>query len=135
MPFLLDTNICIYLLKNNPPHVRNRIKGLQFGDLAVSSITLAELYFGVAKSHIPEKNLRALRGFLGAIIPLPFDEQCAYRFGALRADLAKRGAPIGPYDMLIAAQALSTRSILVTNNIREFKRIPGLRVENWAESS
>lgn len=133
MRFLLDTNICIYLLKNDPPHVRQRIKNLQFGDLTVSSITLAEMYFGAAKSNNPNKNLQTLRGFLGAIICLPFDERCAYLFGALRADLEKRGTPIGPYDMLIAAQALSTKSILVTNNLREFQHVPGLIVQNWAE--
>jgi tRNA(fMet)-specific endonuclease VapC len=133
MPFLLDTNICIYLLKNNPPHVRSRIKALRFGDLTISSITLAELYFGAAKSSNPDKNLKALQGLIGAIIPLPFDEQCAYQFGLLRANLEKRGNPIGPYDMLIAAQALSTRSILVTNNVREFRRIPDLEIENWAQ--
>jgi tRNA(fMet)-specific endonuclease VapC len=131
--FLLDTNICIYLLKNDPPHVRQRIKNLHFGDLTVSSITLAEMYFGAAKSINPNKNLKTLRGFLGAIICLPFDEQCAYLFGALRADLEKRGTPIGPYDMLIAAQALSTKSILVTSNLREFQHVHGLIVQNWAE--
>lgn len=133
MTYLLDTNICIYLIKRRPPEVRERFARLSYGDLCLSSITVAELEYGVAKSAAPEKNAAALQALLLPLEIVPFDAAAAACYGTLRADLERRGEVIGGMDMLIAAQALAAGLVLVTNNMREFTRVAGLRCENWVE--
>ena len=128
---MLDTNICIYIIKNRPLHVLQRFKEFEPSDLVLSSITVAELYYGVAKSVQREKNLKALENFLYPFDIVDFDSEAALVYGDIRAKLEKRGEVIGGLDMLIAACAMSNNMILVTNNTREFKRIEGLEVENW----
>lgn len=135
MRYLLDTNICIYLIKRRPPEVRRRFAGLAYGDVCLAAITVAELEYGVAKSAQPERNAAALQGFLLPLEVLPFDAAAAACYGALRADLERRGLVIGSMDMLIAAQALAAGLVLVTNNAREFSRVPGLYCENWVEET
>lgn len=131
--YLLDTNICIYLINKKPVHVVERIKELQPHQIKVSAVSLAELEYGVSKSMYREKNRNALLHFASAFDILPFNDSDAEVYGILRAGLEKKGQIIGPYDMQIAAQALTRDLILVTNNTSEFNRIPGLRLENWAE--
>lgn len=128
--YLLDTNTCIYIVNRRPTRVFERFVGLRFGDVAISSITGAELAFGVAKSG-SERNRRALEKFLAPLEVLPFDEAAMYRYGDVRTMVEKRGKPIGALDLLIAAHALAVNAILVSNNLREFRRIDGLTVENW----
>ena len=130
MSYLLDTNICIYIINKRPPQVRARFEGLRYGEVAVSSITGAELSFGVAKSG-SARNEAALEKFLAPLELLPFDTAAMRRYGPLRAELQTRGQPIGALDTLIAAHALALGAILVTNNLAEFGRVPGLACENW----
>lgn len=127
---LLDTNICIYIINKRPPQVAAHFEGLVYGDVAVSSITGAELAFGVAKSG-SARNQDALEKFLAPLEVLPFDAAAMYAYGTLRAQLQARGLPIGALDMLIAAHALALGATLVTNNLAEFARVPGLACENW----
>jgi tRNA(fMet)-specific endonuclease VapC len=127
---LLDTNICIYIINRRPPQVLARFEGLRYGDVGISSITGAELSFGVAKSG-SVRNRDALDKFLAPLEVLPFDEAAMRVYGPLRADLQGRGQPIGSLDMLIAAHALALGATLVTNNLAEFGRVPGLLCENW----
>lgn len=132
MKVMLDTNICIYIIKQQPPTVFERFMEYQVGDIGLSSITLSELRYGVAKSLHKEKNAEALNEF---IIPLEiavFDEAAALAYGDIRATLEKAGTPIGSMDMLIAAHAMSQGLTLVTNNTREFSRVAGLTVADWA---
>ncbi len=127
---LLDTNICIYIINKRPPQVAAHFEGLVYGDVAVSSITGAELAFGVAKSG-SARNQGALEKFLAPLEVLPFDAAAMYAYGTLRAQLQARGQPIGALDTLIAAHALALGATLVTNNLAEFRRVPGLACENW----
>ena len=127
---LLDTSICIYIINRRPPQVRAHFEGLRYGDVAVSSITGAELAFGVAKSG-SARNREALEKFLAPLEVLPFDSAAMYAYGALRADLQARGQPIGALDTMIAAHALALGATLVTNSLAEFNRVPGLTCENW----
>jgi tRNA(fMet)-specific endonuclease VapC len=131
MNLLLDTNICIYLIKRRPPSVLKRFDTLAAGTLAVSSITVAELEFGVQKSQYPSQNQQALEQFLLPLVILDFDHEAARTYGKLRAWLEIRGKTIGALDMLIAAHALNKGLSLATNNVREFSRVPGLKVINW----
>jgi tRNA(fMet)-specific endonuclease VapC len=131
MKYLLDTNICIYIIKQKPPQVIGRLQKLAVNEIGISIITLAELEYGVAKSSFPERNRLALVRFLAPFEILPFSETAAVAYGRIRSDLEKNGQIIGPYDLLIGAQALSEKLTLVTNNEREFLRIPGLAIENW----
>ena len=133
MMYMLDTNICIYAIKNKPDLVLQRLKNnLQHG-LCISAITLAELQHGVEKSVYPEKNTAALLQFLSILTVLPFDDLAAVEYGKICADLQRKGTPIGTMDMLIAAHARAEHMVLVTNNVREFERVPGLEIENWTE--
>ncbi len=132
MNYLLDTNICIYLIKRKPPEVIQRFHQMQPGDALISSVTTSELYYGAQKSQRVRTNLEALNSFLLPFHVVEYDESSSFLYGELRADLEKRGQPIGPLDMMIAAHALSLDVTLVTNNIREFERVKGLRLENWA---
>jgi tRNA(fMet)-specific endonuclease VapC len=132
MKYLLDTNICIYIIKKKPVSVFERFLKLSVESVGISSITLAELQFGIAKSSNPEKNSKALEYFLSPIEIIDFGSYASVEYGKIRAELEKKGTPIGPLDLLIAAHAKSLDLILVTNNEKEFNRISGLVVENWA---
>ncbi len=130
--YMLDTNICVYIMKNRPPEVRetfHRVIGR--AEVCIAAITLAELRFGVEQSEYRMRNLNALNSFLAMVHILDFDERAAAEYGEIRADLKQRGTPIGPMDMLIAAQARAKGLTLVTNNVREFGQVPGLRLDNW----
>lgn len=133
MRFLLDTDICIYIIKRKPQQIAQRFNTLRPSDIGISAITVAELEYGAQKSQKPEQNRAALQQFLIPLEILVFDPQAAQAYGTIRADLERKGQVIGSLDMLIAAQAKSEGITLVTNNIREFSRIPDLRVENWVE--
>ena len=129
--FLLDTNICIYIINRRPPAVFEHFAGLRIGELAISSITGAELGFGVARSG-SARNRDALDKFLAPLEILPVDESAMRAYGPLRAALEREGTPIGALDLLIAAHALALECTLVSNNLREFSRIQGLKLANWA---
>ena len=130
--YLLDTNICIYIINRKPPEVFRHFEGLSVGDIAISSITGAELAHGVAKSGSP-RNQQALEKFLMPLDILAFDTMAMHHYGRLRTQLERLGTPIGPLDTLIAAHALALGCTLVTNNLREFERVHGLPLENWAQ--
>ncbi|MCP5214238.1 MAG: tRNA(fMet)-specific endonuclease VapC [Pseudomonadales bacterium] len=130
LKYMLDTNIVIYTIKNRPEKVRKVFKQ-HAGQMAISAITLGELIYGAEKSAQPERNLADVEAFAARLEVLAFDETAAAHFGQLRAELAKAGKPIGPYDQMIAGHARSLGLILVTNNMNEFKRVPGLRIVNW----
>ena len=132
MKYLLDTDICIYLIKRQPESVIGHLAEQQVGDVGVSAVTVAELQYGVARSTQTERNARALELFLAPLVIADFDAGAATAYGAVRAALERAGAPIGALDTLIAAHALSLGATLVTNNTREFGRVPGLVVANWA---
>jgi tRNA(fMet)-specific endonuclease VapC len=131
MEYLLDTNICIYIIKKKPVEVFEKFKNLTIGDVGISSITLAELQYGIEKSSSPEKNREALEKFLTPIEILEYGYDATVEYGKIRAELEKKGVPIGPLDMLIASHAKSLDMVLVTNNIREFERVADLKIENW----
>ncbi len=131
MRYLLDTNICIYLIKKKPIKVLNELSRHHLGDIALSSVTFAELCYGVEKSEHKEKNREALERFILPFDIEPFDGRSALAYGEIRALLEKKGKVIGALDLMIAAQALASDCVLVTNNLREFKRVPNLIVENW----
>lgn len=127
---MLDTNICIYIINHKPPQVIERFKQYRLGDITISSITASELSFGVEKSG-SNKNKLALQKFFAPLEILPFDEHCIWHYATLRHQLQQQGKPIGSLDMLIAAHALSLNATLITNNVAEFERVNGLRIENW----
>ena len=131
MTYMLDTNICIYAIKNKPEQVLEKLKQNLSNGICISAITLAELQHGVEKSINPEKNSMALLQFLSILDILPFDDLAAVEYGKICAYLQKRGTPIGTIDMLIAAHAKTENLIIVTNNVREFERVPDLKIENW----
>lgn len=129
--YLLDTYTCIYLIRRQPPHALARLQALEISSVGISSITLSELEYGVAGSAKPQQNKLALAQFLAPLEVLPYDDLAAARYGPTRAFLESRGTPIGPLDTLMAAHALSLGCVLVTNNEREFSRLPDLVIENW----
>lgn len=131
MKLMLDTNICIYVIKQKPPEVLARFREHAVGDIVISSITVAELQCGVEKSVKPARNQQAINQFLLPLIVLDFDHAAAIVYGRCRATLEMQGRSIGPLDMLIAAHAVSLDLTLVTNNTGEFARVPGLKLENW----
>jgi len=133
MKYMLDTNICIYLIKQKPPKVLKRFKTHAIGDIGISSITLAELRYGVSKSRHVEKNRLALDEFILPLEIADFDEKAAQEYGTVRADLEKAGKPIGSMDMLIGAHALAFGATLVTNNTKEFKQIRNLKIADWSD--
>lgn len=131
MKLMLDTNICIYLIKQQPPSIIERFLAHPVGDIGISSITAAELAYGVSKSRHASKNRHALEQFFVPLQVAGFDQAAAWSYGRLREQLEAKGTPIGSMDMLIAAHALSLGARLVSNNLREFRHVPGLRLENW----
>jgi tRNA(fMet)-specific endonuclease VapC len=133
MEYLLDTNICIYIIKKKPAEVFDKFKNLTIGDVGISSITLAELQYGIEKSSNPVKNKEALEKFLTPIEVIDFGYDATVEYGKIRSELERKGVPIGPLDMLIAAHAMSLDVTLVTNNVREFERIPELKIDNWTK--
>jgi len=130
MMFLMDTNVCIYLMKGNTDVVNRYINARKHG-IAISSITAAELFYGVYNSEYPEKNGVNLINFLIGLVVLDFDGGAAIEYGKIRASLRKKGTPIGQMDMLIAAHAKSSDLILITSNIGEFSQVEGLQCESW----
>ena len=130
---LLDTNTCIYIINNRPPNVLEKFRKYKAGEVGISSIAASELAYGVAK-YGSIKNRKALDMFLAPMQILPFDSQCLWFYTDLRASLEKQGLSIGPMDSLIAAHALSIDGTLVTNNIKEFMRVPKLKLDNWFEA-
>ena len=130
---MLDTNMCIYIIKQKPKKVINNFKKLSFSEVGISSIVLSRLEYGVVKSTKPTQNRLALTQFLAPLEILPYDDIAAFYYGKLRAHLQKMGTPIGTLDMLIAAQTLSVGCSLVTNNASEFQRVPRLKILNWAK--
>ncbi len=131
MKFMLDTNIIAYAKNNRPESVLQRFMEHRPEDMCISAITMAELEFGICKSSKPAQNRLALMMFLSEIQVVPFDGKAAQEYGLIRAELTARGTPIGANDLLIAAHARSLGLTLITNNGREFERVPGLTVENW----
>lgn len=131
--YVLDTNICIYLIKRKPAAVIERLRQSRISQIGISSITLSELEYGVAKSTKPEQNQIALAQFLAPMEILSYGDEAVHQYGRLRAFLEKKGTPIGSLDMLIAAHVLSIGCILVTNNEKEFSRIPNLKIDNWVK--
>jgi tRNA(fMet)-specific endonuclease VapC len=130
LKYLLDTNILIYVVKNRPVAARERFTRFH-GQMGMSSVTLMELVYGAEKSAAPERNLREVEGLAARLEVLPFDPVAATHTGRIRAELARAGTPIGPYDQMIAGHARSLGLTLVSNNLREFERVPGLLLENW----
>lgn len=132
MKYMLDTNICIYIIKNKPPKVLRKFSKIDPKDVCISSTTSSELWYGVNKSSHFEKNAIALEEFLSPLTILEYNETDSKSYGKVRSELEKKGQIIGSMDLLIAAHALSRNLKLVTNNTKEFKRVTGLSVENWA---
>jgi len=133
MKYMLDTNICIYYINKKPQQIKEKVHRHMLDGLCISAITLAELEHGIAKSAYPERNADELARFLSIFDVLAFDGEAATAYGKIKADLQRKGTPISPMDTLIAAHARAARLILVTNNMREFERVDGLTLENWAE--
>lgn len=131
---MLDTNICIYLIKHKPIEVKETFNSYEVGDICISSITVSELYYGVYKSQMVEKNLQALALFLAPLNIVNYDEKASIEYGKIRALLESNGKTIGSLDMLIAAHALSLGITLVTNNVKEFERIDRLKLDNWVRT-
>jgi tRNA(fMet)-specific endonuclease VapC len=132
LQYMLDTNICIYVIKNYPSELRERFNRLA-EQLCMSSITLAELHYAAEKSARRLENLQAIVQFSARLEVLAFSAKAAAHFGQIRADVERLGTPVGPLDMLIGAHARAEGLVVVTNNAREFRRLPGVRVENWAD--
>ncbi|MBX2965046.1 MAG: type II toxin-antitoxin system VapC family toxin [Cyclobacteriaceae bacterium] len=131
MSYLLDTNICIYLIKRKPQAVIERLNQIPLNQLCISAITIAELEYGVRKSSFPDKNQSALNEFLAPFSLLAFDRRATTEYRIIHSELEKKGTPIGPLDTLIAAHAKNLNLTLVTNNEREFSKVNGLQIENW----
>ena len=132
LKYMLDTDICIYVNKNRPAEIRGAFNQ-HAGQLCISTVTWGELVYGAEHSARPEDNLAVIEGMIARLEVLPFERHDADHFGQIRSELYKEGMPIGPYDMMIAGHARARGLILVTNNIREFGRVPGLRVDDWVK--
>ena len=133
--YLLDTNICIYLIKNSYPFMTEKVFSYEPSDIAISSVTVFELEYGAAKSKWGEETKRKLAVFLSPFTILPFSTEDAIAAGQVRAQLEKSGRPIGPYDTLIAAQGISRGLTVVTHNTNEFIRVPGIKLEDWVTTA
>jgi tRNA(fMet)-specific endonuclease VapC len=132
MKLMLDTNVSIYPIKEHPASVIERFTAHPVGDIGISVITLAELEYGVTKSSRPAQNREALEQFISPLDVVPFARAATAAYGRLRTALEKKGQPVGSMDLLIAAHALSLNVRLITHNVKEFGRVPGLRIEDWA---
>lgn len=132
MKFMLDTNICIYIIRQKPAKTLNHFNAYKVGDIGISAITLAELQYGVSKSQHPKKNQHALNDFVLPLEIADFNDEAAHAYGEIRSSLEKQGTPIGSLDTLIGSHALSLGVTLVTNNTKEFKRIKGLSIADWS---
>jgi tRNA(fMet)-specific endonuclease VapC len=132
--YLLDTNICIYLIKKHPPEVLARFQQIQLKQLYIPTITLFELYYGIEKNNSHQRNMLALENFIAPLTVVDFTLDAAKKAATIRNTLQKQGTPIGAYDIQIAAIALSLDMILLTNNTREFERVNGLKLENWVNT-
>jgi tRNA(fMet)-specific endonuclease VapC len=130
LKYMLDTNIVIYTMKNRPQTVRDAFRR-HYGEMCISSVTYMELVYGAERSGNPERNLHEIEGFAARLDVLPYGDSAAAHAGQIRAELASRGMPIGPYDQMIAGHARSMGLVVVTNNTKEFSRVDGLRLENW----
>ena len=133
MRYMLDTNICIYVIRTKPEKVFQKLLTIHPEDVCISSVTYAELVHGVEKSIAVEKNRLAISMLLANMEILDFDVDAADYYGKIRAGLERKGTPIGPLDMMIAGHAQSLGYTVVTNNVKEFSRVSALRIENWAE--
>lgn len=133
MQYVLDTDICIYIIKKRPPLVFKKFERLFPGQIFISSITWGELVYGAEKSQYRDQNHAALKNFIQPFTVLPFDRDAAFELGNIRAELEKKGQMIGIFDLMIAALARSLTYTIVTNNEREFRRVSNLQVENWAK--
>lgn len=131
MPYLLDTSICIYFLNKSSENIIARMKSLSPADIKLSSITVAELFFGAEKSKAKKKNQTIVEAFTNNFEQIPFDNKCCRNYAEIRASLEKKGFPIGPNDLLIVSISLAHNMTLITNNVKEFKRVKGLTIENW----
>ncbi len=131
MRYMLDTNICSYILKNHPIAVKQKFEEVGAGNIYISAIVLAELYYGAARHPKGIVIRREIDNFVSRLVVIPWDENAADHYGAIRASLEKAGTLVGAMDMLIAAHAKSCAATLVTNNMREFERIKGLKLLNW----
>ncbi len=131
MMFLIDTNICIYIMNDHPPQVIQKFREIGVGNICISSITVSELQYGACKSKHIKKNMKRLDEFLSPFEIISYDESASRYYGKIRSHLEKQGNVIGPLDMLIAAHALSENLTVITNNEKEFKRVNALKVENW----
>ena len=129
--YMLDTNICIFLINSKSPELARKITDIPFDEVCVSTITQSELEYGVSKSQNKKKNAQALVKFLSTVTVLDYDTKAAEVYGEIRADLERKGQVIGQLDMLIAAHAKSEELVIVTNNVREFGRVDGLVLEDW----
>ena len=132
--YLLDTNICIYLIKKCPPEVFKRFQQIQLKQLHIPAITVFELYYGIQKNNSHRRNLTALENFIAPLTVVDFNLEAAKKAAQIRDMLQKQGTPIGPYDIQIAAIALSLNMVLLTNNTCEFDRVKGLKLENWVDN-
>ena len=128
---MLDTNICIYIIKNKPKSVKERFREFEIGELCISTITVSELMYGAFKSEHTEKNLKAIESFLMPFEIVDYDFMASIEYGKIRASLEKKGKVIGNMDMQIAGHALALDLVLVTNNTKEFERVEGLGLDNW----
>jgi tRNA(fMet)-specific endonuclease VapC len=131
--YLLDTNICIYIAKQKPTPVLKKFEQLTVGEVGISGITYGELYYGAQKSHASQKSLALLDELIHLIPPIPLSTATAKQYGLIRRTLEKQGTPIGNNDLWIAAHSLDLQLTLVTNNVKEFSRIPHLTIENWVD--
>ncbi len=134
LKYMLDTNIVVYTIKNRPDYIR-KLFNKHNEQLCISVVTLGELVFGAEHSQQVERNLADIEAMVSRLEVLPFDDKAAYHFGQIRSELYSLGKPIGPYDMMIAGHARGSGLILVTNNVKEFSRVPGLLLENWIARS
>jgi len=132
--YMLDTDICIALIKNRPEAMRSRLSRLSPEEVGISGIVAAELWFGVEHSQKKKRNTAALKDFMEYVSLLDWPCEASNTYGQIRAEIQKKGTPIGAMDLLIASHALSLDVVLVTNNTKEFERVPGLKIENWLNS-
>lgn len=130
MKYLLDTNICMYIIHDRTHSLRRRLRSMRTGDVGISAITLAELSYGLISSE-HERSIDTLQRFIAPLIIASYDSSAAGQYGIMLAELRKKGTSVGAMDLLIASHATALGVTLVTNNIRDFRRIPGLRTENW----